>query len=204
MLLPVSTTLLINCSPVAYSPFLNTVSSNNMCVFIVVNLPTMTSLWTCCLWAGSGRCGWRLTCCCDSGSRWRCGSRLMWSGSPPKRYTVLHKTWARHDLLLLLIFRLLGGRASPWLVLARVGNRISFWKISRNILGMVSVIPRKKVLIPRHSEVYGRVNSEARNGMELHEKISIKKILLKQTELRACFRPCENVWKQPMVVNCIL
>jgi hypothetical protein len=39
-------------------------------------------------------------------------------------------------------------------------------KIPRNRLGMVSVIPRKKVLIPRHSEVYGRVHSEARNGTE--------------------------------------
>ncbi len=37
-------------------------------------------------------------------------------------------------------------------------------KIPRNRLGMVSVIPRKKVLIPRHSETHGRVNSEARNG----------------------------------------
>jgi hypothetical protein len=39
-------------------------------------------------------------------------------------------------------------------------------KIPRNRLGMVSVIPRKKVFIPRHSEVTGRVNYEARNGME--------------------------------------
>jgi hypothetical protein len=43
-------------------------------------------------------------------------------------------------------------------------------KIPRNRLGMVFVIPRKKVVIPRHSEIYGRVNSEARNGTELHEK----------------------------------
>jgi hypothetical protein len=40
-------------------------------------------------------------------------------------------------------------------------------KISRNRLGMVSVIPRKKVLI---SEVYGRVNSEAQSRMKWHEK----------------------------------
>jgi hypothetical protein len=32
-----------------------------------------------------------------------------------------------------------------------------------------------KVLIPRHSEVYGRVHSEARNGTELHGKISFTK-----------------------------
>jgi hypothetical protein len=43
-------------------------------------------------------------------------------------------------------------------------------KILRNRLGMSSIIPRKKVLIPRHSEVYGRVNSEARNGRKWHEK----------------------------------
>jgi hypothetical protein len=39
-------------------------------------------------------------------------------------------------------------------------------KIPRNRLGMDSVIPQKKVVIPKHSEVYGRANSEARNGME--------------------------------------
>jgi hypothetical protein len=39
-------------------------------------------------------------------------------------------------------------------------------KIPRNILGIVSVIPWNKVVIPRHSEVYRRVNSEARNGTE--------------------------------------
>jgi hypothetical protein len=43
-------------------------------------------------------------------------------------------------------------------------------KIPPNKLGIVSVIPRKKVLIPRHLEVYGRVNSEARNGRKWHEK----------------------------------
>jgi hypothetical protein len=63
-------------------------------------------------------------------------------------------------------------------------------KIPRNRLGMVSVIPGKKVLIPRHSEVYGRVNSEARNWTEWHEKNWFyKKILLQQTELTACFLP---------------
>jgi hypothetical protein len=48
-------------------------------------------------------------------------------------------------------------------------------KIPRNRLGMASVIPRKKVLIPRHSEVCRRVNSEARNGRKWHEKISSAK-----------------------------
>jgi hypothetical protein len=36
---------------------------------------------------------------------------------------------------------------------------------------MVSVIPRKKVLIPRHSEFRGRANSEARNGAEFRKKM---------------------------------
>ncbi len=43
-------------------------------------------------------------------------------------------------------------------------------KIPRNRLGTASVIPRKIVLIPRHSEVYGKVYSEARNGRKWHEK----------------------------------
>jgi hypothetical protein len=39
-----------------------------------------------------------------------------------------------------------------------------------NRLRTVSIIPRKKVLILRHSEVHRRVNSEARNETELREK----------------------------------
>ncbi len=70
------------------------------------------------------------------------------------------------------------------------GNGISFRKIPWNRLGKVSVIPRKKVVIPRHSEVYGRVNSEARNGTEWHEKkLVLQNILQQQTELTACFLP---------------
>ncbi len=49
-------------------------------------------------------------------------------------------------------------------VQARVGKGISFRKIPRNRLGIVFVNPRKKVLIPRHSKVHGRANSEARKG----------------------------------------
>ncbi len=45
-----------------------------------------------------------------------------------------------------------------------LGTEFRSEKIPRNRLGMVSVIPRKKVLIPRHSEFRGRANSEARNG----------------------------------------
>jgi hypothetical protein len=48
-------------------------------------------------------------------------------------------------------------------------------KIPRNRFGMASLIPRKKELIPRHSEVYGRVNSEARNRRKWYEKISFTK-----------------------------
>jgi hypothetical protein len=54
----------------------------------------------------------------------------------------------------------------------RVGNGISFRKNST-----VSVNPRKKALIPRHSEFRGRAYSEARNGTEWNsaEKISFTK-----------------------------
>ena len=53
-----------------------------------------------------------------------------------------------------------------------MGTEFCSEKIPRNRLGMVFVLPRKKVLIPRHSEVSGRVNSEARNGRKWHEKNS--------------------------------
>ncbi len=51
---------------------------------------------------------------------------------------------------------------------SKLGLRTEFRseKIQRNRLGTVSVILRKKVLIPRHSEVYGRVKWI---GMELRE-----------------------------------
>jgi hypothetical protein len=42
-----------------------------------------------------------------------------------------------------------------------LGTEIHSEKIPRNRLGTVSVIPRKKVLIPRHSEFRRRANSEA-------------------------------------------
>ncbi len=45
-----------------------------------------------------------------------------------------------------------------------LGTEFRSEKIPRNRLGTVSVIPRKKVLIPRHSEFRGRANSETRNG----------------------------------------
>ncbi len=46
-----------------------------------------------------------------------------------------------------------------------LGTEFRSEKIPRTRLGTVSVIPRKKVLIPRHSEFRGRANSEARNGI---------------------------------------
>jgi len=44
-----------------------------------------------------------------------------------------------------------------------LGTEFRSEKIPRNRLGTVSVIPRKKVLIPRHSVFRGRANSEAPN-----------------------------------------
>ncbi len=52
---------------------------------------------------------------------------------------------------------------SPFLGL---GTEFRSEKLPRNRLGTVSVIPRKKAVIPRHSEFRGRANSEARNGTE--------------------------------------
>jgi hypothetical protein len=50
-----------------------------------------------------------------------------------------------------------------------LGTEFRSEKIPRNRLGTVSVIPRKKVPIPRHSEFRGRANSEARNGTKRNE-----------------------------------
>jgi hypothetical protein len=47
-----------------------------------------------------------------------------------------------------------------------LGTEFGSEKIPRNILGTVSVIPQKKVLIPRHSEFRGRASSEALNETE--------------------------------------
>ncbi len=47
-----------------------------------------------------------------------------------------------------------------------LGTEFRSEKIPRNRLGTVSGIPRKKALIPRHSEFRGRAYSEARNGTE--------------------------------------
>ncbi len=55
--------------------------------------------------------------------------------------------------------------AVTWLGLG-LGTEFRSEKIPRNRLKMISVISRKKVLIPRHSEFRGRANSEARNGTE--------------------------------------
>jgi hypothetical protein len=53
--------------------------------------------------------------------------------------------------------------------LVGLGTEFRSENIPRNRLGMICVIPRKKVLIPKHSEFRGRVNSEARNGTEQNE-----------------------------------
>jgi hypothetical protein len=65
----------------------------------------------------------------------------------------------------------------PWFIKAKqifhtimlqlgLGTEFRSEKIPRKRLGTISVIPRKKVLIPRYSEFRGRANSEARNGTE--------------------------------------
>jgi hypothetical protein len=62
-------------------------------------------------------------------------------------------------------------------------------KIPRNRLGTASVFPRKKMLIPRHSEVYGRVYSEARNGRKWHERVSFTKNPAPANIMTAYLRP---------------
>ncbi len=52
-----------------------------------------------------------------------------------------------------------------------LGTEFRSEKIPRKRLGTVSVIPRKKVLIPRYSEFRGRANSEVRSGTEWSEKM---------------------------------
>jgi hypothetical protein len=53
-----------------------------------------------------------------------------------------------------------------------LGTEFRSEKILRNILGTVTVLPRKKVLIPRHFEFSRRANSEARNGKKFLKKLS--------------------------------
>ncbi len=74
------------------------------------------------------------------------------------------------------------------LQLTRVGNGISFRKNSAEQTRIGFRYLRKKLLFPRHSEVYERVNSEARNRRKWNEKNQFyKKILLQQTEQTECF-----------------
>jgi hypothetical protein len=53
---------------------------------------------------------------------------------------------------------------------------------------MATEFRSEKIPRNRFRKVYGRVNSEARNGMELHEKNCFTKNPVQQTELIACFR----------------
>jgi hypothetical protein len=55
-----------------------------------------------------------------------------------------------------------------------LGTEFCYEKIPRNKLGTVSIIPWKKMLIPRHCKFRGRANFEAQNGIELREE---KKVL---------------------------
>ncbi len=80
-----------------------------------------------------------------------------------------------------------------------VGNGISLQKIPRNRLGTVSVIPRKKVIIPRHSESLRKSlfrrserNKTVKKMFYNKKKCFTKKIMLQQTELRAFFFRPQN------------
>ncbi len=61
-----------------------------------------------------------------------------------------------------------------------LGTEFRSEKIPRNRLRTVSVIPRKKALIPRYSEFRGRANSEVRNGTE-RNVIPRKKLVLRNS-----------------------
>jgi hypothetical protein len=69
-----------------------------------------------------------------------------------------------------------------------LGTEFRSEKIPRNKLGMASVIPRKKVLISRHSEFRGRANAEARNGTERTE------IPLKNEVLPKSLNTAQNIF----------
>ncbi len=64
-------------------------------------------------------------------------------------------------------------------------------KIPRNRLGTVSVIPRKKVLIPRHSEFGGTANSKAPNGMKWN-RIPQKNLVLRYMHIA---QPLWSLWR---------
>ncbi len=61
-----------------------------------------------------------------------------------------------------------------------LGTEFRSEKIPRNRHGMVSVIPQKKALIPRHSEFHGRAYSEALNRTE-QNWILRKKLVLRNS-----------------------
>ncbi len=63
-----------------------------------------------------------------------------------------------------------------------LGTEFRSKKTPRNRLGTVSIIPRKKALILRHSEFRGRANSEARNGTEWN-RIPRKKSVLRTSKV---------------------
>ena len=63
-------------------------------------------------------------------------------------------------------------------MLLGLGTEFRSEKIQRNRLGTVSVIPRKKVLIPRHSEAFrvprkSQFRSSERNGIPQKENMTL-------------------------------
>ncbi len=77
-----------------------------------------------------------------------------------------------------------------------MGTEFRSENIPRNRLGMISVIPRKKVLIPRHSEFRGRANSEARNRTERNGFREKMKFYGTRTE-----RPLWFLWHRTLLLK---
>jgi hypothetical protein len=65
--------------------------------------------------------------------------------------------------LFLVVADFCGDTTRLWRIQRRLAAEFRSEKIPRNRLGTAYVIPRKNVLIPRHSEVYGRAYSEVPN-----------------------------------------
>ncbi len=109
--------------------------------------------------------------------RWRSRCQLSWEvssrhGVQRWRHVCFYMQFPEDLLTIRILFSkkfALGLYSFPFAVCVTklgLGTEFRSGKIPRKRLGTVSVIPRKKVLIPRHSEFRGRAHSEARNGTE--------------------------------------